>query len=165
MLRIGILSDTHLPGCTDLFRRQTELAFSDCTIIIHAGDLVDQGILSAFGDKEIHVVHGNMCNATVKRHFPSQKMLNFEGFSLAICHGAGDRMNIEDRLLHMFPTADCIIYGHTHMAVQKKIGRVLFINPGSFQGTGRFGAAGSYAILVIDTSGLSATIHELPPIP
>lgn len=162
MIRIGVLSDTHLSNCTDLFRRQTELAFSDCEVIIHAGDLIDQSILTAFDNREIHVVHGNTCNAAAKQIFPQQKMLNFESFSIGVCHGDGERMTIEDRLLLMFPTADCIVYGHSHVPVKKKIGRILFVNPGSFQRTGRYGAPGTYAILVINETGVSASIHELP---
>ncbi len=162
MLRIGVLSDTHLSTCTETFRRQTEAVFSDCQVIIHAGDLTDPGILTAFAGKEVHAVHGNMCNAAAQRRFPQQKTIGFGKFSIGLCHGAGNRLDIEDRLLEMFPAADCIIFGHTHMPVRKTIGRTLLLNPGSFQGTGRHGAAGTYAILLIDEKGLSASIYELP---
>ncbi len=162
MLRIGVLSDTHLSTCTETFRRQTEAVFCECQVIIHAGDLTAPDILTAFAGKEIHAMHGNMCNAAAQRRFPQQKIIRFGKFSIGICHGAGNRLNIEDRLLEMFPAADCIIFGHTHMPVKKTIGRTLLLNPGSFQRTGRHGAVGTYAILCIDENGLSASIHELP---
>jgi predicted phosphodiesterase len=60
----------------------------------------------------------------------------------------------------LFPTADCIVYGHTHIAINHRFGKTLFINPGSFQPTGRYGAPGSYAILSIDKNGLHATLHQ-----
>jgi hypothetical protein len=162
MLRIGVLSDSHLSTCTETFRRQTEAVFCECQVIIHAGDLTAPDLLTAFAGKEVHAVHGNMCNAAAQRRLPQQKTIRFGKFSIGICHGAGNRLNIEDRLLEMFPAADCIIFGHTHMPVRKTIGRTLLLNPGSFQGTGRHGAAGTYAILCIDENGLSASIHELP---
>ena len=75
MLRIGVLSDTHLSTCTETFRRQTEAVFSDCQVIIHAGDLTDPGILTAFTGKEVHVVHGNMCNVAAQWRLPQQKTI------------------------------------------------------------------------------------------
>ena len=60
----------------------------------------------------------------------------------------------------LFPNVDCIVYGHTHIAVNHRFGKTLFVNPGSFQSTGRYGASGSYAILNIDKNGLSAKLYE-----
>jgi putative phosphoesterase len=162
MLRIGVLSDTHLSICTETFRRQTAAVFSDCQVIIHAGDLTDPGILTAFKGKDVHVVHGNMCNAEAQRRFPQKKTIRVGEIAIGLCHGAGNRLDIEDRLIEMFPAADCIIFGHTHMPVRKTIGRTLLLNPGSFQRTARHGATGTYAILLVDGKGFTASIYELP---
>ena len=62
----------------------------------------------------------------------------------------------------MFPSVECIVYGHTHRAAQTTIGSVLLVNPGSFASTGRFGAPGTYAILTVDGREITATLHELP---
>jgi len=162
MIRIGILSDTHLDVINDSFKRQCLTAFSGCDTIIHAGDLVDVAILDAFKGKEIHAVSGNMCNLSTKQILLEEKHIIIKGFSIAICHGAGPRHNIEERVFGKFPAANCIVFGHTHKPVCQKFGRTLLINPGSFQGTGRYGAAGTYAILNIDNNGLSASIYTLP---
>jgi len=168
MIRIGILSDTHLFNCPDSFRAEVQTAFTGCDIILHAGDLTDIAVLEAFSGKEVHAVHGNMCNMGTQQLLPQSRLITIGGHQIGLFHGAwGPRHTIEERARAMFPQADCIVYGHTHHAVCHWAGGVLFINPGSFQGTGRFGAAGTYAILEIDElvsgkNGLHAAIHELP---
>ena len=160
--RIGVLSDTHLSTCSAPFSRLVDLVFRDCNIIIHAGDITDIRVLDAFSDKTLYAVHGNMCSRSVKECFPESVRFTIDGHSIAVCHGAGIRESIEDRLYDRFSHADCIVYGHTHEAAQHRYGKTLFINPGSFAGTGRFGRPGTYAILESSKNGLSATIHPLP---
>ncbi len=96
------------------------------------------------------------------RYFTEEKQIVLAGYAIAITHGAGPRHNIEERVFEQFPAADCIVFGHTHKAVCRTFGRTLLINPGSFQGTGQYGAAGTYALLNIDKNGLNASIHTLP---
>lgn len=165
MLRIGVLSDTHLAGCTELFRLQARHAFANCQAVIHAGDLTDMDILSAFPGIDVYAVHGNMCNARTQAALPHHRTVRFDRFTIGICHGAGSRQGIEDHLLALLPAVDCIVFGHTHRPMQTRIGAVLLVNPGSFAGTGRYGAPGTYAILTIGEHGISAAIHELPALP
>lgn len=163
MKQIGILSDTHISTITDDFLRQCTDAFNQCETVIHAGDLVDVSILDAFRGKEVHAVCGNSCNNATRQSLPKEKSIFIEGFFIGITHGAGPRHNIEDRVFDRFPTADCIIYGHTHVASLHKIGKTLLVNPGSFKGTGKFGCNGTYAILQIFDRGINSSIHALPP--
>jgi putative phosphoesterase len=162
MISVGILSDTHLDVIDDSFRRLCAMAFAGCDTIIHAGDLVDIAILNVFKGKEVHAVYGNTCNRTTRQLLQEEKQIVIKGYSIAISHGAGPRHNIEERVFERFPTADCIVFGHSHRAVCQKFGSTLLINPGSFLGTGRYGAAGTYAILKIDTDGLNCSIYSLP---
>lgn len=160
MTRIGILSDTHISRPQAWFIQQVEEAFQDCSVILHAGDLTDISVLDIFAGKKIHAVHGNMCEHSSRRDLPGSKIITIEDHSIGLCHGAGARHNIEERMWDLFPTVDCIVYGHTHIAVNHYLGKTLFINPGSFQGTGRYGASGSYAILDITPSAINATLHQ-----
>lgn len=165
MITAGILSDTHLYQCTDEFRKQVQYAFAECTVIFHAGDLTSSAILKTFQGKTLYGVHGNMCDYDVQRKLPQHRLVELGGYSIGLCHGAGPRQNIEDRVWQLFPEADCIIYGHTHRCVCEKKGGVLFINPGSFHSTGPHGAPPTYGILTIGPEGLKAKIHNLPPLP
>lgn len=161
MIKVGILSDTHLHNITEEFKANAQRAFADCDVIIHAGDLTEISILSVFKDKEVHAVSGNCCNHVTYAALPETKRIMVGGHSIGICHGAGNRMNIEDRMYTLFAEMDCIIFGHTHIATCKTIGDTLLINPGEFRGTGRYGASGTYGILTIDDTGLHAAIHTL----
>ena len=162
MSTIGIISDTHLQQPDSDYLKLCTKAFADCDTIIHAGDLTDQSILSVFIGKQVYAVRGNMCNWQTQRTLPERKIVTIESHTIGICHGAGARHNIEDRVFDMFPGVDCIIYGHTHIPVCHYFGKTLLINPGSFQSTGRYGSPGSYAILQIDQNGLHGFLHNLP---
>ncbi len=161
MTTIGILSDTHINQCTEPFIDQVQRAFSTCDLIIHAGDLTDISILSAFEGKRVHAVHGNMCNGSAYHKLPEHKKITCDGYQIGICHGAGPRHNIEERVWQLFPDADCIVYGHSHIPVCEWHGQVLFINPGSFQTSGPFGAPASYALLETTKKGIRATLKQL----
>lgn len=160
--KIGILSDTHISKCSEVFRQQVDVAFGDCQTIIHAGDLTNLGVLEVFSGKAVYAVHGNMCNYNTRNNLPESRVINLNGHSIAIFHGNGIWTNVEDRLLERFSEVDCIIYGHTHNAVKHVTAGILFINPGSFMGTSRYGSPGTYAILEVDEKRLSAAIHTLP---
>ena len=161
MTQIGILSDTHISSPSKWYTEQVLRAFKDCSIILHAGDLTVISILSIFQDKKVHAVHGNMCGASSFHTLSNDKLISIDGYSIGLCHGAGARYNIEERMWDMFPTADCIVYGHTHIAVNHRLSNTLFINPGSFSTTCRYGEQGSYAILETSPDGLKASIYQL----
>ncbi len=163
-IRAGVLADTHLLEPDNRFRLQVQHCFHDCTVIIHAGDITGPGVLAVFADKQVHAVHGNICDGATRALYPAKKMFAIGAFTIGLIHGAGLGLDIEDALWQHFPEADCMIYGHTHQPVCHRVGQVLMLNPGSFRGTGRYGAPGTYAILEIGEQ-LLATLHEVPALP
>jgi uncharacterized protein len=164
MIRAGVLSDTHLIRPDKSFSKQVHDCFDNCDVIIHAGDLTALAVLDAFHPKTIHAVCGNMCEHAVRARYPEQLLFQLGRFTIGLTHGAGLGQDIEDSLWNIFPEADCIIYGHTHRPVCHRHGKSLFLNPGCFQATSRFGAAGTFAILEAG-SELSARIFEIPHLP
>lgn len=161
MIRIGVLSDTHISRPLPSFAKQVQQVFADCSVILHAGDLTDLSILEVFRGKDLHAVHGNMCSLATHQTLPAEKVIHLDGYTIGLCHGAGARHNIEERMWDLFPTVDCIVYGHSHVPVCHTLGTTLFLNPGTFLGTGRHGAPGTYAILTIDADGLHGSLHQL----
>ena len=161
-ITIGVLSDTHISEADRSFQAQVDCAFSSCDTIIHAGDLTNQAVLEVFGDKRVYAVHGNMCNSATKSMLPDSRIFSIDDYTFGLCHGHGIGYGMEESLVARFSDVDCIIYGHTHHPLNHRFGSVLFVNPGSFRGTGRYGSPGTYALLTIDTEGLSAAIHSLP---
>ena len=160
MIKIGVLSDTHLSASSPVFQQQVEHSFKGVDIIFHAGDLTELSILKAFGDREVHAVHGNMCGHAAYTHLPEKKVVSISGFTFALCHGARSSSNIEEQLWNELGPVDCIIYGHTHHAVCHRSGPVLFMNPGSFVLRSRYGTPGTYGILEVNTE-LRGTIHTV----
>lgn len=161
MITIGILSDTHLSALTDEFTSTALKAFKECDVIIHAGDLTDSSILSVFKGKEVHAVCGNCCNYLTAAALPEKKRIVIGGYTFGICHGAGNKMSIEERMYDLFYPIDCIVFGHTHVPLCKKIGDTLLLNPGSFTGTGKYGASGTYGIIQVQSGRLEARIEQL----
>jgi uncharacterized protein len=159
--RIGILSDTHLLRPDDHFRRLVDICFADIPIILHAGDLTDLSVLDAFKGKEVHAVYGNMCHGACWKNLPAKKIIHIAGFDIGLIHGAGYRHHVEEHLLREFDNVDCIVSGHTHRPVCHRLYETLFINPGSFLGSGRFGAPGTYAILEAGET-ITGQILEVP---
>jgi len=161
-LRIGILSDTHLTRLTPEFEARVACCFKGASVILHAGDLTTPSLLKAFVGHEIHAVHGNMCSLASHQLLPRKKTIALGNFSIGLIHRVGNSYDFEDQLVHEFDRADCIVYGHTHRPACFERGGILFINPGSFVPTSRFGSPGTYAILEIAEDRLRATIHEVP---
>jgi hypothetical protein len=151
LTRIGILSDTHLSKPSKRFRQEVQACFADVPIIFHAGDLTSYSILDVFRGKEVHAVHGNMCDQSVRDRLPNLLEITINGCDIILTHGHDFGYHaLEERLFSQFAEADCIVYGHTHKAVCHRVGHILFINSGSFRSSGPFGSPGTYAILEID---------------
>ena len=164
MIQAGILSDTHLMSINKTFLNLVEDCFADCDTIIHAGDLTNLTLLDVFADKTVFAVHGNMCGNESYASLPSQLSFKLGNYTFGLTHGAGhghDAERIESVLPSIFPKADCLIYGHTHVPACHRVGDKIIINPGSFQIRARYGGPGSYAILEIDEQ-LHAKIHQIP---
>jgi len=148
-IKIGVISDTHLPGYDQRLETIVNKHFGDVDIIIHAGDLVDLRVLDIFADKEIKAVCGNMDYPSVKEELPEQLLFEIKGFQFGVIHGWGSPAGIEERILARLGKLDCIVYGHTHIPACHKSGGVFFFNPGSPTDK-RFAAHRSLGILEID---------------
>jgi len=157
MMRIGVISDTHLRRGVEPPAGVSE-AFKDVDQILHAGDLVTEAVLQALERiAPVVAVHGNMDPPEVKRQLPRRQVLTVEEVRIGLIHGHGvsgevlirlDLDAMHDYLLTQFPEpVDCIVYGHTHAACNEVYNGVLFFNPGSAGGRG---VPPSVGILTVD---------------
>jgi putative phosphoesterase len=160
-VKIGVLSDTHMFRPSEAFRRQVEFCFAETEVILHAGDLTDLSVLDVFKGKELYAVHGNMCHGSVRNSLPHSRVVEIGGFRIGLTHGMGIHSHIEDHLIRLFDGVDCIVSGHTHRPACHHLYGILFVNPGSFLGSGPYGAPGTYAIMEAGDS-LSCEIFEVP---
>jgi len=160
MVRIGVLSDTHLrhalsgAGFLDTIEKTV---FRDVGMILHAGDLVDPSVLCAFYPRTVHAVRGNMDPDDVR--LPLRKVFEVAGYRFGLMHGWGAPDGLAERILQEFSgdSLDCLVYGHSHMPDCRHLGRLLLFNPGSAISP-RGGHRASVGILEVDGSGIRGKI-------
>ena len=142
MLRIGVLSDTHVHSFDDLPQKVIE-ALSTVDLIIHAGDFTSMEVLDGLKQlNEVRAVQGNMDSAEIKNRLPTIDIIKLGNSRIGITHGWGSPWRIEHRVRKLFDQVDIIIYGHSHQAQNRVIDNTLFFNPGK--------AANSFGILTIE---------------
>jgi putative phosphoesterase len=88
-------------------------------------------VLDAFEGKDIKAVCGNMDHASVRQSLPDRLILTLNNYRIGLIHGWGMPFGIENKLLKTIGPVDCLIYGHTHRAVNVFRDGTLFFNPGS----------------------------------
>jgi len=134
MVKIGVLSDTHLTDMSkgvSFLDHLRERFFKGVDMIFHAGDVVNPDVLMAFTGTTIHVVRGNMDPPV--RGIPTRKVIEVEGFRIGLIHGWGAPDTLEEKILKEFQgqKLDAIVYGHSHAPVCRRKDGILFFNPGS----------------------------------
>lgn len=132
-MRIGIVSDTHLRGSRPLPAACVEL-LRGTDLIVHAGDLVDLAALrelEAIGPRMV-AVHGNVDEPALRALLPERTVVEVGGPRLALVHDAGPARGRLERLRGWFPTADAVVFGHSHVPLHEIAddGFQIF-NPGS----------------------------------
>jgi putative phosphoesterase len=135
-MKIGVISDTHISSVEDDFRDFVDRHFSDVDAIIHAGDFVDISVaefLSNYTELKFYGVSGNMDRGMIQHELPKKRVVDFNGIKVGIIHGWGAPNDLAARAAAEFSTdsIDCVVFGHSHTAMNKKKGGILLFNPGS----------------------------------
>jgi putative phosphoesterase len=133
MLRTVVLADTHLR--TGARRQLPEAAYrqlADADVVLHAGDVVDRGLLATLESiAPTYAVLGNNDGALAGL-LPVTRHLQLEGVDVAMIHDGGAREGRARRVHRRFPTAQVVVFGHSHIPVDESgIDGQLLFNPGS----------------------------------
>jgi putative phosphoesterase len=132
MMKIGVLSDTHLKEPHAEFKKIIETHFKGVDKILHAGDFVDWSIVEYLSNqKELIAVCGNMDSREIRKAFPGKRIIELGGFKIGLIHGGGSPFGIESRVREEFDEVDTIVYGHTHTPANHLVKNILLFNPGS----------------------------------
>lgn len=134
-MKIGVLSDTHIPErAAGLPARMVE-DLKGVDMIIHAGDLVEAGVLDALKTicPNVVAVWGNMDPEGVKKTLRQKEIIKAGKFKIAVTHGHGSPRNLLEAVAEEFKNdrPDIIIFGHSHAPVNETRNGILFFNPGS----------------------------------
>ena len=134
LMKIGVLSDTHLSGATAAFREICDLYLSDVDVILHAGDFTSAEIVTFLSEKPFYGVHGNMDPVEVKAMLPEKRVMDLGGYRFGLIHGGGSSAGLEERVWRQFQDVDIIVYGHSHKAANHTRDGILLFNPGTATG-------------------------------
>jgi uncharacterized protein len=130
---VVVLADTHLrPGSTRRLPAAVYAALEKADLVLHAGDVVTRALLEELaGFAPTVAVLGNNDGELVGQ-LPEQRLLTVEGLRIGMVHDSGARKGREGRLRRRFPTADLVVFGHSHIPLDTPglDGQRLF-NPGS----------------------------------
>ena len=158
-MTIGVIADTHShlvpPKVLDDLRT--------FDVLIHAGDfcsIKDFEIFNSVG--KLHAVYGNMDDADLVEKLPERLILKFGRFKIGVIHGHGSAQRSLEYVQEQFrkDQVDVVIFGHSHIPLQKIIDGVLYFNPGS--PTDRILTPyRSYGILEMTDQNISAKIVKV----
>ncbi|MCM8813706.1 MAG: metallophosphatase family protein [Candidatus Omnitrophica bacterium] len=133
-MKIGVISDTHIPVYCDCLPDAIVEHFRDVDMIIHAGDIVEPDVLRALQKTGIPVeaVCGNMDCADIQSKLPVKKTIKAGKYTIGLIHGWGSPQSLTPEVLRKeFKHVDVIVFGHTHQPMNQEIDGVLYFNPGS----------------------------------
>jgi uncharacterized protein len=133
MTEIVVLADTHIRrGGSRRLPPAVYAALEQADLVLHAGDVITGAVLEELaGFAPTLAVLGNN-DAELAGQLPEQRVFTVEGLQVAMVHDSGARKGREARLRRRFPTADLVVFGHSHIPVDAEglDGQRLF-NPGS----------------------------------
>ena len=169
-MRIGLLSDTHVPQVASKLPIEVERAFDGVELILHAGDIFDSSaldqleriapVLAARGDGDNGLV---LADSRVKwKH-----ILRLHGQTIWLIH----------EVLYPYPVAlwktgrtlaggvkdipDVVVFGHDHCTIMERQSGILLINPGSPTFLNYRTGLGTVALLEVSSGESQARIVEL----
>ena len=139
-MRIGLISDTHIPDVEKALPAELLKAFQGVELILHAGDIYIPSVLddlehiapvlAARGDDD----YGD---TLTDRRVKSRHVLNLEGQTLWLIHERPypyrfPSLQASNSQVQRDPDApDIVVFGHEHRTVVHDHNGVLFVNPGS----------------------------------
>lgn len=133
MLRVAVISDTHSPRFWKTMPANVAAQLDGVDVILHAGDVCTPGVLDELAAyAPVHVVLGNNDGPDVAAWgAPETLEIKLEGLEVAMIHDSGSKDGRAARMRKLFPVADLVVFGHSHIPWDtERDGQRLF-NPGS----------------------------------
>jgi putative phosphoesterase len=132
-MRLGIVSDTHLPRGSRALPPDCLERLAAADAILHAGDLIELVVLAqleALGPP-VHAIRGNVDSAELQARLPLVRTVQAGGARIAMIHDAGPADGRLARMRRRFPQADAVVFGHSHLPLHEERDGFQIFNPGS----------------------------------
>lgn len=133
-LNLVLIADTHLPKRARKLPEQVWRAVEDADVVFHAGDWVEAALLDEFErrSRRLLAVYGNNDGPDLRRRLPETASITLDGVRFAMVHETGQAKGREVRCEALYPDADVLVFGHSHIPWDTvSPGGLLLLNPGS----------------------------------
>ena len=148
MFKIGVISDTH--GFLD---PEVPTLFAGVDHILHAGDVGSLDVLVELRAlAPVTAVLGNVDYTEMGLRLT--ECVELDGKKFLLHHIVNPRQlgeHLRASIAELQP--DVVVFGHSHIPFQQKVGGVLFLNPG-YAGRPRFNQPRSLVVAHLDERGL-----------
>ena len=165
-MRIGLITDTHMPASRKRLWDEVAIAFAGVDLIWHGGDIVWPSVL----DELEHIAptfaaRGNNDVGWKDPRVAYTQRLDVDGYHLAMVHDMEPEDEPIDALCKQYlggRHADVMVTGHTHFERMDWREGVLQINTGSAIHPHLYSTRlGTVGIIEVDASGIRAEIIRL----
>ena len=156
MLRLLLLSDTHVPARARRLPDAVWRAVDEADVVIHAGDWVGVGLLNELEDRAARLVAvwGNNDGGELRARLPEAARAELDGIRFAVVHETGAAAGRETRCEAAYPNTEVLVFGHSHIPWDTTTpGGLRLLNPGSPTDRRRQPHA-SYLTAVVDAGTL-----------
>jgi putative phosphoesterase len=164
-LNLVLLADTHVPKRARDLPEQVWSAVENADVVFHAGDWVEAALLDEFErrSKRLLAVHGNNDGPELRRRLPETAIATLDGVRFAMVHETGPAAGRELRCEALYPDADVLVFGHSHIPWDTvSPGGLRLLNPGSPTDRRRQPVC-TYMEAVLDDGSLAAVrLVEVP---
>ena len=133
-LRLLVVSDTHVPSRARTLPSRVWAAVENADVVFHAGDWVTAALLDEFEhrSKRLIAVYGNNDGPELRRRLPETAYVTLDGVRFAMVHETGPAKGRERRCEALYPDADVLVFGHSHIPWDTTSpGGLRLLNPGS----------------------------------
>jgi putative phosphoesterase len=133
-LRLVLVADTHVPKRARALPEQVWAAVGDADVVFHAGDWVSPDLLDEFEQRSTRLigVYGNNDGDELRRRLPETVSVTLDGVRFSMIHESGQAKGREQRCEALFPDADVLVFGHSHIPWDTVApGGLRLLNPGS----------------------------------
>ncbi len=169
-MRVGLLSDTHIPDIEKVLPIEIAKAFQGVDLILHAGDIYVPSVLddleriapvlAARGDDDYGDIERD-------RRVQERHVLTLEGQTVWLMHErpysySFRSLQARNSQGEREPDApDVVVFGHAHRTTVHDSNGILFVNPGSPTFLNYHRGLGTVGILCIDSGPPQVQIMQL----
>ncbi|WP_034278275.1 metallophosphoesterase family protein [Haloechinothrix halophila] len=132
-MNVVVLSDTHAPRRWKSCPPAVAEHLKHADVILHGGDVCTADVLDELAEyARVYVVFGNNDRQDVADWgAPDVLEVDLAGLRVGMIHDAGRAQGRLARMRRRFPSADLVVFGHSHIPMDESGDRLRIFNPGS----------------------------------